>query len=143
MKKTIPDLKKKHLANVKKEETAAPKFVPLKSRSSEPQDRRKFPLVLCSDYSLDTYRNLVLSKEIKGFRMVRNAGWIKMNPQDAKKLKIEDGESVIVTSAVGQRTGEAKITEEVPRGVVKANFLWSERADEIRYPIPVKIRRGK
>jgi hypothetical protein len=143
MKKAIPAFTKKNLANVKKEETKEPKFVPVKSGDSEAKEGKKFPFVLCWDYNLDTYRNLVLSREIKGFGMVRNAQWIKINPLDAKKQKIEEGESVVVESAGGKWTGEANITKEVPEGVVKASFLWSEGAAESCSPLPVKIKRGK
>jgi formate dehydrogenase alpha subunit len=143
LKKAIPTFAKKNLSNVKKEEMKKPKFVPLKSRNSETWDRKKFPFALCSQYNLDTYRNLVLSSEVKGFAMVRNANWIKINPQDAQALKIADGESVIVESAGGKRTGEAKITEEVPKGMVKASFLWGGGVEESCYPLPVRIKRGK
>jgi len=143
MKKAIPAFTKKNLANIKKEETKKPKFVPVKSGDRESKEGKKFPFVLCWDYNLDTYRNLVLSREIKGFGMVRNAQWIKINPLDAKKLKIEEGESVAMESAGGKWTGEANITKEVPEGVVKASFLWSEGAEESCSPLPVKIKRGK
>lgn len=143
VKNAVPAFKKKSLANIKKEKKEEPKFVPLKPLKDEPEDRKKFPFLLCSDYSLDTYRNLILSEEARGFEMIRNSRWIKINPQDAKRLKIENGEAVIAESTQGKRAGEAKITDEVPKGVVKTCFLWRERAEEFRYPIPVKIKRGK
>jgi len=106
----------------------------LKSRNNVSNGGKKFPLILCTDYNLDTYRNLVLSREIKGFEIVRNARWIKINPEDAKTLKLKDGELIIVESASGKRNGVAKITEAVPKGTVRASFL---------IPQPVKIKRGK
>jgi predicted molibdopterin-dependent oxidoreductase YjgC len=140
MKKTIPALKKTGLARASK---GKPKFVPLKARNRDRKIGKKYPLILCPDYSLDTYRNLVLSSEIKGFEIVRNARWIMINPEDAKTLTLEEGEGIIMESAGGKRMGVAKITDAVPRGTVKSSFLWSEGSEELCCPLPVKIKRGK
>lgn len=142
LKKTIPafarisptNANKKKSLFVKVGEGGKPKFVLLKSRDNVSKVGKKFPFILCTDYNLDSYRNLVLSREIKGFEIVRNARWIKINPEDAKTLKLKDGEMIIVESASGKRNGVAKITEAVPRGTVRASFL---------IPQPVKIKRGK
>lgn len=142
LKKTIPafarisptNANKKKALFVKEGEGGKPKFVLLKSRNNVSNGGKKFPLILCTDYNLDTYRNLVLSREIKGFEIVRNARWIKINPEDAKTLKLKDGESIVVESATEKRNGVAKITEAVPKGTVRASFL---------IPLPVKIKRGK
>ncbi len=142
LKKTIPafarisptNANKKKALFMKEGEGGKPKFVLLKSRNNVSNGGKKFPLILCTDYNLDTYRNLVLSREIKGFEIVRNARWIKLNPEDAKSLKLKDGESIVVESATGKRNGVAKITEAVPKGTVRASFL---------IPLPVKIKRGK
>lgn len=142
LKKTIPafarisptNANKKKALFVKEGEGGKPKFVLLKSRNNVSNGGKKFPLILCTDYNLDSYRNLVLSREIKGFEIVRNARWIKINPEDAKTLKLKDGELIVVESATGKRNGVAKITEAVPKGTVVASFL---------IPLPVKIKRGK
>lgn len=151
MKKTIPAFASKNISSskrgkaqfVKVLEKGEPKFVPLKAAVSDSRVGKKFPYILCPEYSLDTYRNLVLSREIKGFEMVRNARWIMINPEDAKTLKLKDGEGVILESAVGKSKGTAKITEAVPQGTVRASFLWSEGTEETCNPLPVKIKRGK
>jgi formate dehydrogenase alpha subunit len=143
IKKIYPSFAKKSLPNIKKADVKKPIFVPLKSRTDDSEKGKKFPFVLCLDYCLDTYRNLVLSREIKGFEIVRNARWIKINPKDAKTLELKDGDSIMVESGEGKRTGIAKISEEVPRGVIKGGFLWSEEAEASSYPLPVKIKRGK
>ncbi len=142
LKKTIPafarisptNANKKKTLFVKVGERGKPKFVPLKSQDPIPKIGKKFPFILCTDYNLDSYRNLVLSREIKGFEIVRNVRWIKINPEDAKTLKLKDGELIIVESATEKRNGVAKITEAVPKGTVRASFL---------IPLPVKIKRGK
>ncbi|UCE40930.1 MAG: molybdopterin-dependent oxidoreductase [Candidatus Aminicenantes bacterium] len=140
MKKRIPSLKKPSSAHTKR---GKQKFVPLRARYHGTKIGKKFPFILSSDYSLDTYRNLVLSSEIKGFEMVRNARWIMINPEDAKTLKLEEGEGIIMESSVGKKKGVAKITEAVPQGTVRASFLWIEGTEEAFNPLPVRIKRGK
>jgi predicted molibdopterin-dependent oxidoreductase YjgC len=142
LKKTIPAFARISPTNTNKEkalfvdegEEGKPKFVPLKSNGPIPKIGKKFPFILCTDYNLDTYRNLVLSREIKGFEIVRNSKWVKLNPEDAKSLKLKDGDMIIVESPAGKMKGLAKITEAVPKGAVRASFL---------IPLPVKIKRGK
>ena len=131
LKKTIPAFARISPTNINK---GKPKFVLLKSKDNVSKAGKKFPFILCADYNLDTYRNLVLSREIKGFEIVRNARWIKINPEDAKTLKLKDGELITMESATEKRNGVAKITEAVPKGTVRASFL---------LPLPVKIKRGK
>lgn len=126
-----------------KDKKGKPKFLPIKSRDPGPKIDKKNPLILYLDYSLDSYRNLVFGKEWKGFEIVRNPKWVKLNPEDAKSLKLKDGETVIVESAVGKRNGIAKVTKSVPKGRIRASFFWSEGAEVSPAPVPVKIKRGK
>ena len=109
------------------------------------------------DYNLDYYRNLALTQESKGLRMIRDSRWIKISPEDAKRLKLNDGDTVVVDSVSGKTQGRARISEALPKGVVGANFLWNEDSDFSLVPlvfpssyknqllnlIPVKIKRGK
>jgi predicted molibdopterin-dependent oxidoreductase YjgC len=151
IKKTIPTFASMNISSVKRGKAqfvkalgkGKPKFVPFKATVSDSTVGKTFPYILCPEYSLDTYRNLVLSREFKGFGMVRNARWVMINPEDAKTLKLKEGEGIIMESAVGKRMGTAKITEAVPRGMVRASFLWSEGTEESCFPIPAKIKRGK
>jgi formate dehydrogenase alpha subunit len=116
---------------------------------------KKYPFFLSVEYSLDRYRNLVLSKDNKGFEILRNSRGIKINPEDAASLKLSDSEVIIVESPYGKFKGVAKITDNVPRGSLGASFSWGEdlefsaaslvfsAGDVFPARIPVKITRGK
>ncbi len=133
------------------------KFIPVKSVSAPEETGPKYPLLMSVDYSLDYYRNLALTQESKGLRMIRNSRWIKISPADAKRLKLKDGDTVVVDSDSGKIQGRVKISAALPKGIVGANFLWNEDSDfslvplsfsskyknHIRNIIPVKIKRGK
>ncbi len=110
------------------------KFIMLKARDKAGITSKTYPFLLWSEYDLDYYRNLTLSKETKGLEIIRNPSWIKLNPEDAKKLDFKDGDDADVVSPAGQIKGIIKITDSVPEGVVGSCLL----------PLlPVKIKRGK
>ncbi len=132
-------------------------FIPLRFTHAPGQTSPKYPFLMSIDYSLDYYRNLALAQESKGLRVIRDSRWIKISPEDARRLKLNDGETVVINSASGEAQGLVKISETVPKGLVKANFLWNEDSifslashvfpasskNHLVNLIPVKIKRGK
>ncbi len=133
------------------------KFIPLRFTPSPEQTSQKYPFLMSIDYNLDYYRSLALTEESKGLRMIRDSRWIKISPEDARKLKLKDGETVVIDSESGEAQGLVKVSEAVPKGVIAANFLWNEDSSFSLVPhafpastknhlvnlIPVKIKRGK
>jgi predicted molibdopterin-dependent oxidoreductase YjgC len=133
------------------------KFIPVEYKLPSSRIRKEFPFHLLLDYSLDYYRSLSLSQEVKGMRIIRDTRWIRINPEDADKLKLSEGEEVKVGSGSKKIKGIAKISDAVPRGIVVASFLLNEKADfsafhlssgpdSDSFPLklrPVKIYRGK
>jgi len=120
------------------------KFIPLESKLPPSKVRKEFPFHLLLDYNLDYYRSLNLRKEIKGMRIIRNSRWIRINPEDAEELKLNDGEEIEVGSGSKKVKGVAKISDAIPRGIIVASFLLNEKADSFPLKmLPVKIYRGK
>jgi formate dehydrogenase alpha subunit len=133
------------------------KFIPLEYKPPPSKVKKESPFLMLIDYSLDYYRSLNLSKEIKGMRIIRDSRWIKINPEDAEELKLNDGEEVEVGSGSKKVKGVAKISDTIPRGIMVANFLFNEKREfsvsrlssglsPDNYPLkilPVKIYRGK
>jgi len=109
------------------------------------------------NYSLDYYRSLALSQESKGMKAIRDSRWIKISPEDAEKLNLEEGESVVVESSSGKFKGFVKIVKSLPKGILGASFLLGEDSDfsvsgliPIGFQeshslgmLPVKIKREK
>jgi predicted molibdopterin-dependent oxidoreductase YjgC len=133
------------------------KFFPIKRVPSPGETGQKYPLLMSIDHNLDYYRNLSLTQASKGLRILRDSRWIAISPGDAKKLKLNDGDIAWIESISGKAKSLVKISDAVPRGMVRANFLWSEDSDFSVIPlgfspsyknhllnlIPVKIKRGK
>ncbi|MFB0565834.1 MAG: molybdopterin-dependent oxidoreductase [Candidatus Aminicenantaceae bacterium] len=132
------------------------KLIPVEYKLSSSSRKKDFPLLLLVNYNLDYYKSLNLSKEIKGLRKIRDSRWIKINPQDAAELKIEDGEEVEVESSSQRVRGIARIEDTIPHGIIDGSFLWSENPEFsiARFlsefnpesfslkMIPVRIRKG-
>jgi predicted molibdopterin-dependent oxidoreductase YjgC len=140
LKKTFPGFAKTKTADFEK---GKKKYLPLKSREPASKKDKKYPFILSLNRNGDHYRNLVFSRDIKGFEKVRDSRWIWLNPGDAKSLKLKNGERIILESPAIKMKGVAKITESVPHGMVKASFLWSDGLDISSSVFPVKVKRGK
>ncbi len=50
--------------------------------------------------------------------------FLKMNPSDAEKKGLKDGNLVIAYNSLGEVTFILRLTDEVPRGVVVAEGIW-------------------
>jgi predicted molibdopterin-dependent oxidoreductase YjgC len=140
LKKAVPGFAQKKTADLEKGKN---KYLPLKSREPASKNDKRYPYILSLSHNRDFYRNLVFSREIKGFEKVRNFRWIWLNPGDAKSLKLKNGDRIILESPEMKLKGVAKISEAVPRRMVKASFLWSDGLDISSSVLPVKVKRGK
>ncbi|MCK4264399.1 MAG: molybdopterin-dependent oxidoreductase, partial [Candidatus Aminicenantes bacterium] len=150
-------LKKGERLFIQEEKKGKKKFVPIKFFSTSIETSKKYPFLMLVDYNLDYYKNLDLSQEIKAFGIIRNSRWFKINPNDAKKTKLKEGEAMEVESSEGKVKGVVKVSESVPRGTIVASLLWNEEetfsvarlvsplsnASHSLVLLPVKIKRGK
>ncbi|MGB8951607.1 MAG: molybdopterin-dependent oxidoreductase [Candidatus Aminicenantales bacterium] len=102
----------------------------------------EFPFLLVAGKGSDIYRSLVLGRDIKSLKTIRNARWIKINPADAQRLGLQDGEEVTVEAASGKLEGEAKFTERVPAGILETAFFYGRSPEFLSSGIiAVKIGR--
>jgi len=132
-------------------------FIPVKYSDSNHKKSKKYPFLMSLNYSLDYYRSLALSQESKGMKAIRDSRWIKISPEDAEKLNLEEGESVVVESSSGKFKGFVKVVKSLPKGILGASFLLGEDSDfsvsgliPIGFQeshslgmLPVKIKREK
>jgi anaerobic selenocysteine-containing dehydrogenase len=96
-----------------------PTFTPL----SEPSDDYPFTLISGTRtiaFSHSQYR------QIARLRKLVPQPLVEINPESAKSLGLADGERVVVESARGSISLKAKITAEVPPGVLSLQHGWEE-----------------
>jgi formate dehydrogenase alpha subunit len=123
------DLEKGHKVFTQKKTKKAKSFIPVKYVDLNHNKSEKYPFLMSLDYSLDYYRSLALSYESKGLRAIRDSRWVKISPEDAEKLNLDEGERIVVESSSGKFKGFVKITKSLPKGVLGASFLLSEDSD--------------
>ncbi|MFQ6108687.1 MAG: molybdopterin-dependent oxidoreductase [Candidatus Aminicenantales bacterium] len=150
-------LKKGKEAFIREKEEGEKKFILTRVTHLPVQEDKRYPYLLFLDYSLDYYRSLSLSEEIRGLRAVRDSRWIMVSQVDAKKLRLEDGEEIVVESSEGKCRGIVRVSATLPKGMMKTFFLWnSDRKHAVAEllsssssklpslgPVYVRIKRGK
>jgi predicted molibdopterin-dependent oxidoreductase YjgC len=61
-------------------------------------------------------------------------GFVEINPEDAEKLKLEDGNSIKIESRRGQIMTKAKITNRVPKGILFIPLPFKELGNVLTNP---------
>jgi len=101
-------------------------FVPLEYRPPAELPDEEYPLVLTTDRSLFHFHTGTMTRKVKGLNIFRGEELVAINPKDAEKLGIEDGETVEVISRRGKVTAKARLTETSPEGTVAMTFHFAE-----------------
>jgi predicted molibdopterin-dependent oxidoreductase YjgC len=88
----------------------------------------KYPFVMTTGRVLYQYHTGTMSRLSKGITERCPESLVEINPADAKKLGIEDGQFAKVTSRRGVVQAKSKVTERVPKGTIFMNFHFREVA---------------
>jgi anaerobic selenocysteine-containing dehydrogenase len=67
-----------------------------------------------------------MTRRVAGLNVLRPHELVEMNPKDALKLGVSDGEMVRVVSRRGSVTARARLTEQSPPGVLSMTFHFAE-----------------
>ena len=102
------------------------KFMPLQYRPSAELPDANYPLILTTERSLYHYHTSTMTGKVKGLRKLRSEDLVEINPADALKLGIADGQMVKVTSRRGEVEARARVTTVSPPGVVSMTFHFAE-----------------
>ena len=102
------------------------KLMPLTYKPSEELPNKEYPLLLTTDRSLYHYHTSTMTRRVKGLRILDEEELFKINPADAKKHKLQDGEMVKVSSRRGEVKVKVSVTDICPPGVVSMTFHFFE-----------------
>ena len=92
--------------------------------SENPDD--EYPFYLTTGRRLPTYHTNTMTGRSKGFRILVPNEWLEVHPRDGKKLGIEDGDWVRISSRRGDVTTRVAITRTSPAGTVFMSFAFPE-----------------
>jgi formate dehydrogenase alpha subunit len=102
------------------------RFVPLTYTPSAELPDDEYPLLLTTDRSLYHYHTSTMTRKVEGLEVLNSRELLKINPVDADRLNIADGERVRIASRRGETEVEADVTEVCPPGVVSMTFHFWE-----------------
>jgi len=86
---------------------------------------KDFPYIITTNRELEHYNNGTMTRRTANVRIL-SEDVLMINPEDADKHRIREGEMVCVESARGKVDLKAKITDEVKPGVLSSTFHFPE-----------------
>jgi formate dehydrogenase alpha subunit len=112
------------------------KFIPVEYRPPMERPSSKYPLVLTTGRSLFQYHTGTMSRRVEGLNVFKGEGEVEINPADASRLRIKDGNKVKVSSRRGTVEARARVTNVSPVGVVFMTFHFAESpANQLTNPV--------
>ena len=102
------------------------KFIPLTYRPPAEQPDAEYPLILTTERSIFHYHTGTMTRQVAGLNILRGEELVEMNPADAGKYGISDGDWVTVSSRRGEVTARARVTEASPAGLISMTFHFAE-----------------
>ena len=102
------------------------KLVPLKYRPSVELPDKEYPLVLTTGRSLYHFHTGTMTRKAAGLNALHPEERVEMNPADAAKLGIKDGQRVRIVSRRGAVEARAEVTERSQPGVIWMTFHFVE-----------------
>ena len=101
-------------------------FIPLEYKPPMELPDKQYPLVLTTGRSLYHFHTGTMTRRVEGLNVLMREGEVEINPADAAKLGIADGDKVKVASRRGEVVAKANLTEASPAGVVFMTFHFAE-----------------
>ena len=102
------------------------KFMPLSYRPPMELPDAQYPLLLTTERSLFQYHTGTMTRKVKGLNKYRGEELVEMNPRDAERLGIAEGDIVTVNSRRGEVSARAKLSTASPEGLVMMDFHFGE-----------------
>jgi predicted molibdopterin-dependent oxidoreductase YjgC len=101
-------------------------FIPLEYKPPMELPDKQYPLVLTTGRSLYHFHTGTMTRKVAGLNVLKKEEEVEINPADAAKLGIADGDRVKVASRRGEVVAKANVTEVSPAGVVFMTFHFAE-----------------
>jgi predicted molibdopterin-dependent oxidoreductase YjgC len=102
------------------------KFMPLEYKPPAELPDEEYPWLLTTERSLYHFHTGTMTRKVAGLNAMRREESIEVNPTDADKLNIKDGEMVRVISRRGEVRATAKLSQVSPPGIVCMSFHFAE-----------------
>ena len=112
------------------------KFFPLEYKPSAELPDSNYPLLLTTDRSLYHFHTSTMTRKVEGLNLMHRCELIRINPEDASRLGLKEGDMVHVTSRRGKIKVRTNVTDICPAGVVSMTFHFAESpVNELTNPV--------
>ncbi len=102
------------------------KFHPITARAPAEMPDAEFPLVLSTGRVLYHYHTGTMTRRSDALAWRESRGWVEINAVDAAAAGVRDATAVVLRSRRGQVRTQARVSDNVPPGVVFLAFHWKE-----------------
>lgn len=122
-----PDGKDSDLLHVNEFKRGKGKFIYNSWKESKEieENGKEFPYIITTNRELEHYNCGAMTRRTNNARILKE-DYLLINPEDAKKHRIETGDMVCVISARGKVDVRARITDEVKPGILSSTFHFPE-----------------
>jgi formate dehydrogenase alpha subunit len=103
-------------------------FCPVAHKPPVEEADAEYPFILSTGRILFHWHGGTMSRRSPGLEAIAPEAEVEINPQDAFRLSIQDGDLVRITSRRGQVVAAAKVTSRSPAGTVFMTFHFVEAA---------------
>ena len=86
----------------------------------------EYPFVLSTGRQLYQFHTGTMTRKSKAINQVSPAGYVEIHPDDAKKLKVVNAETVEVSTVRGKVQTQAKVTDQIKKGWLFMPFHFCE-----------------
>ena len=104
------------------------KFHAVEFREPAELPDKEYPLTLTTGRVLYHFHSRTMTGRVEGLRELVPEAYVEINPADAERFGIREGERVRVVSRRGAIDVRAVVTERVPEGTVFVPFHFGEQA---------------
>ncbi|MGC8812639.1 MAG: formate dehydrogenase subunit alpha [Candidatus Aenigmatarchaeota archaeon] len=95
-----------------------------------------YSYVLISHRWLEHFNTGVMTRKVEALNKLKPEAYVEISNEDAKELKIKDGETIKISSPFGELEIKAKISERVSKGILAIPNHYSEKkANKLTSPI--------
>ncbi|MHB8174060.1 MAG: molybdopterin oxidoreductase family protein, partial [Nitrospirota bacterium] len=92
---------------------------------------REYPYLLTTGRILQHYHTGTMTRRVGGLNHIVPEAFVEINPGDAERLKVEEGDFLIVASRRGEIKIKARVTGRVSKGLVFIPFHFAEASANV------------